>query len=235
MRHIPYYNDFLSDTLLNYLLDQAVPISGVPDLLEIGEHHGLETKEALIFLCELYEAIKNDLNLILEQRITDRLFIDQQTRACFDFNQFLKRDFLSADYKTIIGNSDSRGRIVIGPKNEFYSKRGAGKPIAKIPVYLEGNHVTLFGPPDDTKLSINAMNAYHRKLKNEPAIIEELLSTSTNNPFWGADDEDSKTPIRSDLQKAGVNLSECFEGTIHHKDSKTNKTYNLEEAHLSYL
>ncbi|RPJ76605.1 MAG: hypothetical protein EHM20_07240, partial [Alphaproteobacteria bacterium] len=172
-----------------------------------------------------------DLNKVLSQRINDRVFIDQQTKACFEFNKLLKRDFLSADYKTIIGFEDSVGRIVIGPKNEFYCKRGNAKAIAPIPDYLKGNHVTLFGPPDDTKLSINAMNSYHRKLKGEPTVIKELLKTQTKNPFWGADDEDSKTPLRADLVSAGVNLTECFAGTINYQDPKTNKSYNLEKDH----
>ena len=77
------------------------------------------------------------------------------------------------------------------------------------------------------------MNAYHRKLKDEPSVVEELLKTQTDNPFWGADDEDSKTPLRSDLVSAGVNLTECFEGTINYTDSKNNKNYKLESDHLS--
>lgn len=231
MRDIPYYNDYVTPAFLNYLLKSGRPVTGVPHLLEVGTGGGLETAESLTFLCELYDSVKVELNSVLTRRQNDRVFIDQQTKACFEFNKFLKRDFLSPDYKTLIGFEDSTGRIVIGPKNDFYCKRGAGKPIAKIPAHLEGNHVTLFGPPDDTKLSINAMNAYHRKLKDEPVVIEELLKTQTNDPFWGADDEDSKTPLRSDLVSAGENLTGCFEGTISFKDVK--KEYHLEKEHQS--
>lgn len=233
MKDIPYYKDYISPTFLSHLLKEGRQVAGVPHLIEVGTGGGLETKESLTFLCELYELMKGDLNKVLSQRITDRLFIDQQTKACFLFNKFLKRDFISPDYKTIIGFEDSSGRMVIGPKNEFYCKRGNAKKIAQIPKHLEGNHVTLFGPPDDTKLSINAMNAYHRKLKNEPAVIEELLKTHNGNPFWGADDEDSKTPLRKDLVSAGENLTECFDGTINYQDPKSNKSYSLEEDHLS--
>ncbi len=232
-KDIPYYSDYVTPAFLKYLLKKARPVNGVANLLEVGQGGGLESKEALSFLCELYELVKNDLNKVLSQRITDRIFIDQQTEACFHFNKNLKRDFLSIDYKTLIGFEDSKGRIVIGPKNDFYCKSGGGKPIADIPDYLKGNHVTLFGPPDDTKLSINAMNAYHRKLKDEPAVVAELLKTQTSNPFWGADDEDSKTPLRADLVSAGINLTECFAGTINYQDPINNKTYNLEKDHLS--
>ena len=233
MQDIPYYKDYISSELFEYLKKSGRPVLGVQDLFEVGVGGGLETRESLSFLCELYVQIKDELNTILTLRQTDRQFIDQQTSACYEFNQFLKRNFESSDYKTIIGNEDSTGRIVIGPKDEFYCKRGKGNPIAKIPEFLQGNHVTLFGPPDDTKLSINAMNTYHRKLKNEPAVIGKLLKSHTSLPKWGADDEDSKTPLRADLVSAGVNLTECFNGTIKFHDPKNGKDYNLETDHLS--
>ena len=232
-RDIPYYKDFISDAFLSALLKGGSSIKDIPDLVHVGEMGGLESIDSLKFLCELYDLLKNDLNTVLNNRITDRIFIDQQTKATAQFNHDLKRDFLSSDYKTIIGNLDSNGRVVIGPLSEFYSKAGVSKPIATIPDHLKGNHVTLFGPPDDTKLSINAMNAYHRKLNGEPAIVEELLKTQNDNPFWGADDEDSKTPLRSDLISAGLNLTECFDGTIAHTDARTKKEYKLENDHLS--
>ena len=43
-----------------------------------------------------------------------------------------------------------------------------------VPPFLVGEQVTLFGPPDTAKMAVNAMNAYHRKLRGEPAIVEEL-------------------------------------------------------------
>lgn len=233
MKDIPYYSDFVSPAFFEFLKAEGRPVQGIPHLMEVGTGGGLESVESLQFLCELYDLVKTDLNKVLNQRKVDREYIDQQTKACFEFNKFLKRDFLSPDYKTIIGFEDSSGRIVVGPKNEFYCKKGLGKPIAQIPDFLKGNHVTLFGPPDDTKLSINAMNAYHRKLKDEPAVISELLKNYTGKPFWGADDEDSKTPLRADLVSAGVNLNECFEGTIHYEDLHSKKSYKLESDHLS--
>ncbi|MBC7537921.1 MAG: serine hydrolase, partial [Bacteriovorax sp.] len=233
MREIPYYNDYVSPALLDYLIKTGKPVQGIPHLLEVGSGGGLETQESFAFLCELYDLVKNELNGVLTKRQIDRKFIDQQTNACYEFNKFLKRDFRSPEYKTIIGCEDSFGRIVIGPKDEFYCKRGKGLPIAQIPEFLQGNHVTLFGPPDDTKLSINAMNTYHRKLKDEPKVIEELLKTHTSKPKWGADDEDSKTPLRDDLISAGVNLTQCFDGTISYHDPKNGKDYRLEYENLS--
>ncbi len=232
-KEIPYYQDYISASFLKQLMSEGKPAPEIPDLIHIGNLGGLETTESLQFLCDLYDAVKNELNKVLEQRIADRKFIDQRTRACYELNKSLGVDFLDERYQTLIGQEDAAGRIVIGPKNMLYCKAGGGAPIAKIPDFLQGYHVTLFGPPDDAKLSINAMNAYHRKLKDEPAIIAELLNTHTSSPKWGADDEDSKTPLRQDLISAGENLTQCFEKKIAFSDPKTKKEYKLEKDHLA--
>lgn len=227
---IPYYHDFISPNLARHLIGQAVSVPGVDGLKDIGASGGLETRESLNFLVQLYNRVKADLGKVLHQRIIDRKFIDERVRACFEFNKKLHRDFLDRDYKTIIGLEDADGRIVVGPKRESYCAAG-GEPVAPIPEYLQGPHVTLFGPPDSAKMAINAMNAYHRKLKGEPHIVEDLLKTQDASPKWGADDEDSKTPLRQDLIDAGVNLTGCFDGTISIRDA--GKSYELAKSHLS--
>ncbi|MCM2348532.1 MAG: serine hydrolase [Bacteriovoracaceae bacterium] len=226
---IVYYDDFISPKIKAHLLKSATPVPGFVDLMQIGEGGGLEGTESLRFLCELYDSVKDELNLVLKRRARDRKFIDERTRALASFNHEMKRDYLSPDYMTIFGQEDADGRIVLGPKSENYARSG-GKPVAPIPEWLSGNHVTLFGPPDSAKLSINAMNAYHRKLKDEPAIVGELLKTHDSLPKWGADDEDSKTPLREDLIAAGVNLTMCLEGTLSVDDGKR---YELEKEKLS--
>ncbi len=229
---IPYYHDYISPSLLKEILAQASDVDGVDHLQQVGQTAGLETTAALNFLCKLYEVTKGELKNVLAKRIEDRTFIDQRVASCYRYNQDLKIDFLSPEYKTVIGLEDSHGRIVIGPKNKYFAKKDPNKKsIAPIPAFLQGNHVTLFGPPDNAKLSINAMNAFHRKLKEEPAIVEELLATHESVPKWGADDEDSKTPLRSDLQSAGENLTNCFNRTI--KVSDANKAYELAADKLS--
>lgn len=225
-RSIPYYSDYISDSFLALLLKQARPFEGVENLMQVGESGGLENKQSLKFLCHLYEAVEVELNTVLNRRIKDRKFIDERTKALAVFNQDWKRDFLSPDYRTVFGLEDGEGRIVMGPKKSDYYAPG-GNAIAAIPEYLQGNHVTLFGPPDNAKLSINAMNAYYRKLKDEPAIVEELLKTQKNIPKWGADDEDSKTPLRSDLISAGENLTKCLDGDLSFTDEVTGKKYEL--------
>jgi allantoicase/malate synthase/CubicO group peptidase (beta-lactamase class C family) len=232
-RDIPYYLDYLSPALYAKLKMESRPVADVPELFEVGESGGLESKDSLKFLCELYDELKVPLKRVLDQRTKDREFIDQRTRACFELNRSLGIDFLDPRYRTVIGEADARGRTVVGPLNAFYCRDGAGKPVAPLPAHLTGNHVTLFGPPDDPKLSVNAMNSYHRTIKNEPAIVEELLKGHTSRPKWGADDEDSKTPLREDLISAGRNLTGCFTGEIGFTDPKTQRKYALEKDHLA--
>ncbi len=227
---IRYYQDYISPALARYLFGMAKPVSGVDGLSEIGSGGGLETPASLLFLTELFRRLKPSLSKILNQRTLDRKFIDERVRACFEFNRRLGRDILDEDYKTVIGLADSSGRVVIGPAGSHYCSRG-GKPVAAIPKYLKGPHVTLFGPPDSARMAINAMNAWHRKLKGEPAIVEELLASCTATPKWGADDEDSKTPVRKDLVDAAVNLTGCFNRDLEFRDG--DRHYKLASDHLS--
>lgn len=228
---IEYYHDYIPPALAKQLWNSGTSIKNVPGMVEVGKGGGLETPESLKFLSELYQSIKNDLKTVLKQRQMDRKFIDERTRACADFNSDLEKEITDRDYRTIIGLEDHEGRIVLGAKDSKYMKAKPNAPIAPIPAYLQGPHVTLFGPPDSAKLAINAMNSYHRKIKNEPKIVEELLKTQTCNPKWGADDEDSKTPMRADLIDAAVNLTACFDGTLN--VSGEDKTYELEKDHLA--
>ncbi|MBL7665794.1 MAG: serine hydrolase [Bacteriovoracaceae bacterium] len=225
---IPYYDDFLSSKMLRHLLKQANDVNGVKGLKQIGTNGGLETPEALSFLCELYDEVKSDLKTVLNRRTQDRKFLDERIRVLVKFNEEYKRDFLEQDYLTPIGFEDGDGRVVWGPKTPDYAKARSSGKIAPLPEFLKGNHVTLFGPPDSTKLCINAMNSYHRKLKQEPEIVSELLKTCVAVPKWGADDEDSKTPLRDDLISAGENLSKCFDKTIKLED------YALEKDKLAH-
>ncbi len=228
---IPYYQEYISEELADYLLKEAIAVDGVDDLLQVGKNAGLETSEALHFLADLYRDLEGDLKKVLNQRIIDRKFIDERVKACFEYNENMQRDFLDPEYKTVIGLEDANGRIVIGPHSSEYCEVRPDKPIAPIPDFLSGPHVTLFGPPGSAKMAINAMNTYHRRLKDEPGIVAELLRTSDSVPKWGADDEDSKTPLRSDLVSSAVNLTHCFNGEL--SFSEGDKSYSLASDHLS--
>lgn len=227
---IPYYDDFISPELKGHVLETANPLPGVTGMKMVGRPSGLENTESLNFLRDLYLALKDELKVVLTRRGQDRKFIDERTLALKAYNEEFKKDYLSPEYKTVFDMEDSEGRIILGPLREDFHKKG-GDPIAPIPEFLQGPHVTLFGPPDSTKLSINAMNAYHRKIKDEPAIIEELLKTHESVPKWGADDEDSKTPLHEDLVAAGQNLTGCLDRNISLEEK--GKKYELAEDKLS--
>ena len=224
---IPYYHDYISPAQARAQLAKARAVKGVAGMLEVGSGGGLETEDALIFLAAVYSAVKDDLAAVLRQRAIDRKFMDERVKACARFNSEMGREISDPDYVTILGLEDSAGRIVMGPKTADYCNAG-GKPIAPIPEFLRGPHVTLFGPPGSAKMAINAMNSYHRQLKDEPPIVTELLRTHTSNPKWGADDEDSKTPLRADLIEAGENLTRCFEGSL-----LVDEKYQLAKEHLA--
>jgi hypothetical protein len=227
---IPYYHDYISPALAAHLLRQATPVKGIDGLVEVGLGGGLETTSSLRFLSELYRKVAPGLKEVLSRRQSDRVFIDERVAATSAFNKRLGRDVTDPDFKTIIGLEDAEGRVVVGPLTEHYCSRG-GKQVAPIPDHLKGPHVTLFGPPDSAKMAINAMNAYHRKLPGEPAIVERLLAGLDISPKWGADDEDSKTPLRSDLTEAGENLTACFNRDLSLKEGS--KEYKLAGSHLS--
>lgn len=224
---IPEYHSFLSPSFAEMLLGQSRPVEGVPGLRQLGEQR--EDPQALAFLVELYREVRPHLARVLTQRVTDRRFIDERTQACSILNQKLDRSIDDPNYDTVLGLEDSDGRVVFGPLNDHYFQPG-GKPVAPLPSHLQGSHVTLFGPPDNAKLSINAMNAYHRQLPGEPAIVAELLATlpsDARSPKWGADDEDSKTPMRASLIEAAENLKGCFEGTLRISDQYTLAQENI--------
>jgi malate synthase len=210
---IPSYHAYLSPKFARELITRAASVEGVPGLVHVGQMGGLETPDGLRFLVDLTRTLEKDLARVLAQRTEDRTFIDTRVRAMVETNRNLCIDFLDPEYRTILGHTDARGRVVFGPLRPEYAMPG-GAPIAPIPDYLQGPHVTLFGPPDGAKMAINAMNAYHRKLPNEPAIVASLLDERGFSPMWGADDEDSKTPLRADLIDAGAHLAHCFDGTL---------------------
>ncbi|NDD90860.1 hypothetical protein EBZ37_02075 [bacterium] len=230
---LPEYHRFLSPSIAEALLKQSRPVAGIPGLAQVGEQG--EDPRALEFLVELYREVRQDLAHVLQQRVADRRFLDERTRACFQLNQKLGLSIDDPNYHTVIGLEDSEGRMVMGPKGDHYFRPG-GAPVAPLPKHLQGSHVTLFGPPDNAKLAVNAMNAYHRKLPGEPELVSQLLSllsTDSASPKWGADDEDSKTPMRASLIEAAKNLKGCFDGTLRAQDDGGSKKYELAKENTS--
>lgn len=230
MSTLPAYRAFLPEPLLQTLRDHSEPIAGVDGLrLTPGLQHKYPqvlTPEALNFVCALYREMQPRLHQVLEQRQTDREFLDAYTKRCAHGNQTIP--FESPDYQTPIGKTDAQGRIVVGPKH----KPIHGKTV-HIPDFLVGDQITLFGPPDSAKMTINAMNALHRQLPGEHPIVAELVESSGQVPRWGADSEDSKTPTADNMLSAQDNLRACFAGEIDFIEAGSGKRYALAQQGTS--
>ncbi|MFW5968045.1 MAG: hypothetical protein ACOCV2_11035, partial [Persicimonas sp.] len=232
---IPYYLDYLSAPLLDRLERDGQPVEAVPGLTVAkglrDDFDHLETDEALAFACELYRRTRDDLREVLDKRARDRAFIDRTVEELNAKNA--DRDYLSPDYETIIGRTDEEGRVLVGPLPEDDRTDIDKLEPVEISEPMQGMHVTLFGPADTPKMSINAMNALHRKAPNEPDIITELVEESGAVPKWGADNEDSKTPIMHAFLKACDNLVGCFDGTLRFEDEERDKVYELADEKLA--
>lgn len=218
------YSDFLSPPLLARLLADSDAVPGVAGLRVArglrDDFPTTETEEALSLVCAVYRATKDKLAAVLKQRRHDRAFCDAQTAALVAHNRDLP--FRDPGYRTVIGLRDEQGKIVCGP-----SENPPPSQQVQVPAFLQGEQITLFGPPDTARLSINAMNALHRKRPDEPALVEQLVAESGQVPRWGADDEDSKTPIMSSFLRACENLQGCFAGTLSFADAARGRTYKL--------
>lgn len=228
---IPEYLEFIGAPLLRELDAAAEPVPAVPGLRVApglrARFAAIETDAALQFVCGVYDDVREALGAVLAQRARDREAIDRATAQMAAHNATVAFD--SPDYRTVVGE-ELDGRLVVGP----YAADGANAaPRVDVPDYMVGDQVTLFGPPDTAKMSINAMNALHRRAPNEPPIVAELVDASGQVPRWGADDEDSKTPLMHDFLHACENMIGCFDGTLRFEDPDRGKVYELAEDRLS--
>jgi len=212
------YKDFLPPGLVSALAEQAVPVEGVaglevtPSLLDSFPE--VENPQILSMVVEVFRELAPELARLLVQRQIDRDFVDDHLSSCAEGD--------------IIGRKDESGRIVIGPEANRISMR-----TVDVPAFMQGPQVTLFGPPDSAKMSINAMNALHRQLPNEHPLVAQLVAESGHVPRWGADSEDSQTPLAHDLRLASINLKGCFDRTLTYDDPKSGKAYRLAEDGLA--
>ena len=158
---------------------------------------------------------------MLDQRAVDRGFIDRKTL------ELVASAVGRPD--TVIGLRDETGRVVVGPSE--------GPPVdvepVQVPDFLQGDQVTLFGPPDSAKMAVNAMNALHRIPPGEPELVAELVAASGQVPRWGADDEDSQTPVMSRFLQACEHLMKCYDGTLTAPDARSGTVRTIADSQTS--
>jgi malate synthase len=229
---VPAYTDFLPTTLLERLATDAEPVPEVPGLRVArglrDDFATIETSEALALVVEVYREMREPLARVLAQRQKDRAFLDAAVLGMVARNA--ARAFDSPDYETPIGLTDSDGRVVMGPLPRVSATT---KQKVDVPDFMRGDQVTLFGPPDTARMAINAMNAVHRVSPSEPAIVRTLVDEAGQVPRWGADNEDSKTPIMRSYLAACQNLVGCFDGTLRYDDTARGKSYTLADDRRS--
>jgi malate synthase len=237
---VPAYLDYLPAPLRARLAADADPVPAVPGLSVArglrASFPTIETDEALEVVVEVYRTIAAPLSAVLEQRKVDRAFVDDVTASLVAPNARVA--YTDPAFQTVIGAKDASGRVVVGPitaapEDSRPAPITAAPPplmTVDIPPALAGEQITLFGPPDTARMSINAMNALHRARPGEPPIVAELVAASGQVPRWGADDEDSKTPIMQSFLRACENLIGCFDGTLRFVDAARDRVYSLAET-----
>ncbi|MCC6620573.1 MAG: hypothetical protein IT385_04925 [Deltaproteobacteria bacterium] len=227
---IPAYASFIPGPLCEALAARAEPVPAAPGLAVApglrAAFPRLESDEVLGLVAEVYREVRATLADVLEQRRIDRAFVDEVTRGCVADNA--GRVISDPTWATVVGRRDARGRVVVGPQ----PSPPEALPV-HIPEHLRGPQVTLFGPPDSARLAINAMNAIHRKRADEDPLVEELVGAAGVVPRWGADSEDSKTPIARDLLEASDNLAACYDGSLTFEDPRSGRVYRIGDAQRS--
>lgn len=230
---VPAYFDFLPRPLVAALDAAAEPVPAVPGLrVQPGlrrDFPRIETDEALALVVAVHRATRDALHAVLEQRVVDRAFLDRRVTECAAEAAASGVPWGSGDYPTPFGDRDDAGRLVLGPLPE------EPEPVpADVPDFLRGEQVTLFGPPDTAKMAIHAMNSLHRRRADEPALVAELVDASGQVPRWGADDEDSKTPMMRAFLAACDHLVRCFDRTLRFEDPKRGRVLELADDRLAH-
>lgn len=220
------YAGFLPQPLLAALAASAEPVVGVAGLSATAglqaTFPALESADVLGAVVDVYRAVVHRLDAVLRQRERDRAFIDDYALSAQTRN--VGKHVRDPDYDTVVGQRDQQNRVVVGPL-----PRGE-QPAVNVPDWLAGPQITLFGPPDSARLAINAMNALHRKPPNEPALVADLVAAANTVPRWGADSEDSKTPLGPDLLSSSLNLAACFNGSLSFTDARSGKGYVIADS-----
>jgi hypothetical protein len=171
----------------------------------------LESQEALAFVARVFRAVGEGLGRVLRQRGLDRAWIDSSIAATTAPPEMGPQPGPLGQVQ-----AGSNGYIPFGPLNGSAYRSGQGRrPVAPLPAHLRGPHVCLFGPAEGVKSAAAAMNARECRSPDEPDVVSQLLQAAADFvPMWGADDEDSRTPLRAGILASLHNVLRCLSGTL---------------------
>ena len=182
----------------------------------------------LSLIGQIYREVAPMLKGVLDQRVTDREFMKARTIECNTYNS-QQQSLDLGTRRTVIGQKDASNRVVIGfndPRDETVSSSWT----LDIPPDWQGDQITLFGPPEDAKMAVNAMNCLDRVLPGEAALVSELVSrwsSQGGSVKWGADSEDSLTPLGPQLLDSIAHLKQCYDKSLTTVDPRSNKQYSI--------
>jgi len=190
--------------------------SGDESIRNLGVNGATATSEEERVLWEVFEEVSSELDEVLSQRKKDRAFIDQRTKATAALNEKMHRDLHNEDFCTVLGQRDAAGRVVFGPNTDEFTRPNSKHKVKSLPEFLKGDHVTMFGLAETAEGCTEAMECFERRIDGiqEPHFVTELLDKMPFPPRWGADFEDSQTPLPEKLKRANENLQRCFSGSL---------------------
>jgi len=215
-------SEFLPEQVVAQLAAQGRSVKGVERIKVVrSEGQDEESREALEMMVALSDATKGQLTQVLAQRVKDRAFVDQRTKAASKLNRDTKRGKDHPFYTSVFGQRDAEDRVVLGPNDPDTYTKPTGPTVAPLSAELQGPHVTLFGLADSPSSCTAAMNALDTPLDNEPTVVAELVNGLNVPARWGVDAEDSQTPLQENIVQAGTNLASCLAGSRDKENSRT--------------
>lgn len=186
----------------------------IDSVIQEGEGHAIlpyEDPEILKFACDMYNEVGGKLEEVLQQRKLDEAFIRDKTAVLEAKNQRLGYSYEDPKRKTIIGEKDSSGRVIVGSLSPGDANHVAIPDDFQVdvPKHLQGPHITLFGPHQDPSMARHAINCIGKDTGN--TVLDDLVNTSKIKPFWGADGEDSTIPDAHDNAVGQHTLKGAFD------------------------
>ena len=101
------YPNFISNELFNKLESEAEEVPEIQGLkIKRKDSFGsdlVEDLDALRFVCSIYEDVREELSSLINDRVSDRVFIDDETKSCVERN--IQKDLSFLDNVDMVPSS----------------------------------------------------------------------------------------------------------------------------------